>query len=66
MQGVHFRITESSKGWLWRTLDPNGVQLDGGSAAGRAEAAAMVIRSIVRAETGDPNPSPRLAMAKAA
>ena len=66
MQGLHFRFQQAEQIWSWRTLGPGGVELEGGAAASRAEAAAMVIRSIVRAESADRHTGPKPTMARAA
>lgn len=47
MQAMNFRITRRGAGWSWRTEGDGGEEIGTGSAATRAEAAAMVIRSIV-------------------
>ena len=47
--GVKFTIGPSATGWCWSTFDTSGALLSSGETRSRREAAAVVIREIVRA-----------------
>lgn len=46
--GVKFAISPSETGWAWSVVDMTGAPLASGQAKSRREAAAFVIRDIIR------------------
>lgn len=46
--GVKFTISPSEAGWAWSITDMSGAPLASGQATSRREAAAFVIRDIIR------------------
>ena len=51
--GVKFAISPSEAGWEWSVADMSGAPLASGQAKSRREAAAFVIRDIIRSTLPD-------------
>jgi len=47
--GTKFAIEPADGGWRWATFDLSGAPLEGGRAGSKREAAALVIRGILKA-----------------
>lgn len=65
MREFGFAIGPENQAWRWRVIGPEGEVASEGLCASKAHAAALVIRGLVRAETGDANARPRRATLQA-
>ncbi len=50
MNSPVFKLTPTPNGWTWKTFDAQGRTVETGLAGSRAEAAAFIIRGVIRAE----------------